>query len=354
MRHRIGCRELRVRAHGRELLYVPELGVAAGGVLAVLGPNGAGKSTLLRALAHLGGHRRSGEVLLDGRPAGPRELRRAVAAVLQRPILRRGSVAANAAAGLRLRGVGRAEARARAEPWLAALGVAHLATQDARTLSGGEAQRVALARALAVEPRVLLLDEPFAGLDATTRVDLLADLRAVLDGLDTATVLVTHDRHEAAALADETALLVAGRVRQHGPTSEVLDRPVDPDCARLLGYTNLLPPAVTGRDELLVARPERCRPVHRPPGLDELGVGGVVRRVVPLGAGTRVDVDTPAGALACCTDAASTGRSASAGGPAPDGLRPGDPVTVVVAEADTRQCSCTITPRMFLPSSMSR
>ena len=158
-------------------------------------------------------------------------------------------------------------------------------------------------------------------------------------------MLVTHDRHEAAALADETALLVAGRIRQHGPTSEVLDRPVDPDCARLLGYTNQLPPAVTGRDELLVARPERCRPVHGPPGLDELGVGGVVRRVVPLGAGTRVDVDTLAGALACYTDAAS------AGGPAPDGARPGDPITVVVAEADTRQCSGTVKPRVFLPSS---
>jgi ABC-type sulfate/molybdate transport systems ATPase subunit len=329
-RPRIGCRDLRVSVRGRELLHVPALDVAAGSALAVLGPNGAGKSTLLRALAHLGGHssglRRTGEVLLDGRPAGPRELRPAVAAVLQRPILRRGTVAANAASGLRLRGTGRAEAGRRAEPWLAALGVAHLARRDARTLSGGEAQRVALARALAVEPRVLLLDEPFAGLDATTRVDLLADLRSVLDGLDAATLFVTHDRHEARALAGETALLVAGRIRQHGPTEEVLDAPRDAECARLVGFTNLLPPAVTGRDTLLAARPEHCRVLVGEPSGDEVGVGGTVRRIVPLGGGTRVDVDTAAGTVACT-------------GPVPADLRPGRGVVVAVAEADVRAIS---------------
>jgi energy-coupling factor transporter ATP-binding protein EcfA2 len=163
-----------VSARGQEMLHVERLDVAAGATLAVLGPNGAGKSTLLRALAQIGGHRRTGQILLDGHPAGHRQMRAAVAAVLQRPILRRGTVAANAASGLRLRGVGRSEAARRAAPWLAKLGVGHLAGRDARTLSGGEAQRVALARALAVAPRVLLLDEPFAGLDATTRTDLLA------------------------------------------------------------------------------------------------------------------------------------------------------------------------------------
>jgi ABC-type sulfate/molybdate transport systems ATPase subunit len=320
---RIGCRDLRVRAHGRELLHVPALDVAAGEVLAVLGPNGAGKSTLLRALGHLvirsGGLHRGGDVLLDGRPAGARELRAAVAAVLQRPILRRGTVAANAAAGLRLRGVGRAEARRRSAPWLDALGVGHLAGRSARTLSGGEAQRVAIARALAVTPRVLLLDEPFAGLDATTRADLLADLHTVLAGLDTATVLVTHDRHEAVALAGHTALLVAGRIRQLGPTGHVLDQPVDADCARLVGFTNVLPPAVTGRPELYVARPEHCT-VGEGTGLR---VPGTVRRVIPLGGTTRVDVDTAAGTLTCV--AADTA-----------GLEPGRAATVAVAEADLR------------------
>lgn len=322
MSSRIGCRELRVGVRGRELLHVPALDVAAGEVLAVLGPNGAGKSTLLRALGHLGRHRRTGDVLLDGRPAGERELRPAVAAVLQRPVLRRGTVAANAADGLRLRGVRRAEALRRSGPWLDALGVGHLAARPARTLSGGEAQRVALARALAVAPRVLLLDEPFTGLDATARADLLADLRSVLDGLDTATVLVTHDRHEARALAGRTALLVAGRIRQLGPTAQVLDAPVDVDCARLVGFTNLLPPAATGRDELLAARPEHCAAGHPEVG-DGVRVAGTVRRIVPLGDTVRVDVDTVAGTLACRA-------------PGADGWQPGRPVTVAVAEADLR------------------
>jgi ABC-type sulfate/molybdate transport systems ATPase subunit len=316
---RIGCRDLRVTARGQELLHVPSLDVAAGEALAVLGPNGAGKSTLLRALGRLGGLHRTGDVLLDGRPAGSRELRGAVAAVLQRPILRRGTVAANAAAGLRLRGVGRGEARRRSAPWLDALGVGHLAPRSARTLSGGEAQRVAIARALAVAPRVLLLDEPFAGLDATTRADLLADLHTVLAGVDTATVLVTHDRHEAMALAGHTALLVAGRIRQLGPTERVLDQPVDVDCARLVGFTNVLPPAVTGRPELSVARPEHC-------SLGEaagLRIPGTVRRVVPLGGVTRVDVDTAIGPVACQTSDV-------------DGAEPGRPVTVTVPEAALR------------------
>jgi ABC-type sulfate/molybdate transport systems ATPase subunit len=318
---RIGCRDLRVSARGRELLHVPALDIAPGEALAVLGPNGAGKSTLLRALGHLGRLRRTGDVLLDGRPAGPRLLRPAVAAVLQRPILRRGTVAANAAAGLRMRGIGRAEAQRLAAPWLDAFGVGHLVDRDARTLSGGEAQRVALARALAPEPRVLLLDEPFSGLDATTRADLLADLRAVLDGLDTATLLVTHDRHEAGALAGTAALLVDGWIRQLGPTASVLDQPADVDCARLVGFTNLLPPAATGRAELLAARPEHCR--AQAGEAAGLGVRGTVRRVVPLGGALRVDVDTPAGTFACLA-------------PGADDLVPGRCAVVTVADAHVR------------------
>jgi ABC-type sulfate/molybdate transport systems ATPase subunit len=170
-----------------------------------------------------------------------------------------------------------------------------------------------------VGPRVLLLDEPFAGLDATTRADLLADLHTVLAGLDTATVLVTHDRHEALALAGQTALLVGGRIRQLGPTGHVLDQPVDADCARLVGFTNVLPPAVTGRPELLAARPEHCTVGERA----GLRVPGTVRRVIPLGGPTRVDVDTAAGTLTCRT-------------PEADGLEPGRTVTVAVAEADLR------------------
>jgi ABC-type sulfate/molybdate transport systems ATPase subunit len=329
---RIGCRDLRVRVGARELLAVDALDVAAGETLAVIGPNGAGKSTLLRALGLLGRYRGAGQVLLDGVPATPAAMRAASAAVLQRPILRRGSVAGNVAAGLRLRGVGRREALRRSAPWLDALGIAHLAGRDARTLSGGEAQRASIARALAVQPRVLLLDEPFAGLDATTRTDLLADLRAVLDGLGAATLLVTHDRHEAHAMADRTALLVAGRIRQVGRTGTVLDHPADGDCARLLGFT-VLAPVVTGRRPLLAARPEQCRPLlgDVPAPTGGVAVGGTLRRLVPLGGATRVDVETAAGLLAClCTD--------------PPGARVGSRVTVVVEDGDLRALAAAPVP----------
>jgi ABC-type sulfate/molybdate transport systems ATPase subunit len=304
----IGCRDLIVSAGDRVLIKVASLEIASRETLAVLGPNGAGKSNLLRALAHLGGLIRTGQVLLDGQPATTSEMRAAIAAVFQRPVLQRASALDNAAAGLRLRGTPRGEARRRARPWLSALGVAHLADQNARTLSGGEAQRVAIARALAVEPRVLLLDEPFAGLDATSRADLIADLRTVLDGLGAAVLLVTHDREEARALADRTALLIAGRLRQVGKTGHVLDAPADSDCATLLGYTTRFAPEITGASDLLVARPERCQLLDPgvPPPPNAIAVTGTVRRVVPLGETTRVDVDTAAEPVAVLTMAEVT------------------------------------------------
>ena len=171
-------------------------------------------------------------------------------------------------------------ARRLARPWLDALGIAHLADRHARTLSGGEVQRVAIARALAVRSRVLLLDEPFAGLDATTRADLIADLRTALDHSTAAVLLVTHDRDEAAALAHRTALLLQGRIRQLGTTADVLDSPADLECARLLGYTTHLPPELTGHDVLLVARPERCRLVV-PGGAPRQCSGGRLGHAAP-------------------------------------------------------------------------
>lgn len=326
---RIGCRDLVVRAGGRTILAADELDIGAGETLAVLGANGAGKSTLVRALALLT-PRQGGTVLLDGVPASRAAMRAAVAAVLQRPILRRGTVAANAAGGLVMRGVRRAEALRRAGPWLQHLGVADLAGRDARSLSGGETQRVALARALAVRPRVLILDEPFAALDATSRTDLIADLRAVLAELGAATILVTHDRDEAAALADRTALLVGGSLRQLGPTATVLDEPIDIDCARLVGYPNVLPPELTGLPGTVVARPGYCAPVQPgdspPPGA--VVVRGQVRRTVPLGGVTRIDVTTGAGSLACLV----TGEE-------PDGVGVGAVVDVAVAANRVRTVS---------------
>lgn len=288
---RIACQDLVVRAGGRVVLDVPCLDVPTGETLAVLGPNGSGKSTLLRALAMLP-QDRSGSVVLDGEAVGRREVRPAVAAVLQRPVVQRGSVRHNVAAALLLRGRSRAAAHRLSDPWMLRLGVDHLAERDARSLSGGERQRVALARALAVGPRVLLLDEPFAGLDATTRSDLVADLRDVFDDADMATVLVTHDRDEAAALAGRTGLLVAGTLRQVGPTTGVLDHPADVDCARLVGYVDVLAPALTGLARTVVARPEHAVAVApgAPAPDDAVVVEARLVRTVPLGGITRVDV----------------------------------------------------------------
>ena len=161
--------------------------------------------------------------------------------------------------------------------------------RDARTLSGGEAQRTCLARALALGPRVLLLDEPFTGLDSTTRGDLVADLAAALAGQPTATVLVTHDPDEAAALADGIAVLVAGQIRRHGSTPEVFDDPRDLVTARLFGFTNI----VGSR----AARPEHTRLV--PVRADEFAVIGRLRRILTLGSAVRLDIDTDDGPLTC-------------------------------------------------------
>ena len=323
------CQGLRVRAGSELLLEVEELQIRTGDCLAVLGPNGAGKSTLLRALGLLSTHHVEGQVLLDGKPMSAAQMRKVAAAVLQRPILRRGTVLHNVASGLRFRGIARDVAHRRVEPWLAALGLEALVDQDVRTLSGGQAQRVSLARALVLEPRVLLLDEPFSALDAPTRSDLLADLRAALDGLPTATLLVSHDRHEALALAAQTALLIDGQIRQRGPTVQVFDNPVDEQTAALVGYTNRLPAAATGAAGLRVARPEMCR-VLPDAASAETGAGGLllrgtVRRVVPLGIATRVDVEITSSTLACLhTESGSIGRSA---------LAPGAPVVVQVLDS---------------------
>jgi tungstate transport system ATP-binding protein len=219
----ISCRDLRVHAAHRELLHVPELDVPAGTVLAVLGPNGAGKTTLLRALGLLGPHRITGDVLLDGKPATRAHLRTAAAAVLQRPILRRGTVADNVTTGLRFHRLARAAAWDRAAPWLDRLGIAHLADRDARTLSGGEAQRTCLARALAVEPRVLLLDEPFTGLDAPSAERLEALLER-LAGEGRGVLIATHDVEQARRW---DRVLCLNRLQvAFGPPEETLTREV--------------------------------------------------------------------------------------------------------------------------------
>jgi molybdate transport system ATP-binding protein len=212
------------------------LTAARGEVVALLGPNGAGKSTALRALAGLesltGGH-----VRLDGADVTttPTE-RRPIGMVFQDYLLfAHLSAVDNVAFGPRCAGVPRARARAAALELLERVGLADRAHLRPRALSGGQAQRVALARALAVRPRLLLLDEPLAALDAHTRVEVRSGLRHHLAEVEAATVLVTHDPLDAMVLADRVTVIEEGRVVQEGPPAEVARRPRTGYVARLVG-----------------------------------------------------------------------------------------------------------------------
>jgi tungstate transport system ATP-binding protein len=246
----LALRGVRRRYPDGYLLDVPVLDVLAGEVLGIIGPNGAGKSTLLRILGLLE-RPDEGCVLVDGRQIDARGAlaqRRRMATAFQEPLLADTSVADNVALGLRFRGVPAATGEPRVHRWLARLGVEALAPRAARTLSGGEAQRVALARALVLEPEVLLLDEPFAGLDAPTRGALVADLGTILRADRVTTVLVTHERGEAQALADRVAVVMSGRLRQVDDTARVFYAPVSEEVARFVGVETLVAGRVVGRE----------------------------------------------------------------------------------------------------------
>jgi tungstate transport system ATP-binding protein len=230
-------RDLQVQRGGKPVLHIPALNIPKGQVTAILGPNGSGKSTLLLSVARLL-RPSSGEVLFNGQAAHHEtdtSFRRRIGLVLQSPLLLDSSVFDNVITGLRFRGMPQAEMTHRAGAWLAKLGIAHLRERRATNLSGGEAQRVSLARAFVLEPELLLLDEPFSGLDAPTRVRLLADLHTLLEETRTTTLFVTHDMAEAQQLAARVAILLGGRLRQVGEARQVFNHPADPQVAELLG-----------------------------------------------------------------------------------------------------------------------
>ena len=205
---------------------------ASGETVAVLGPNGAGKTTLLRVLAGLQALD-AGRVVIDGTvlddPAAgawvPAEQRPMAFVFQDHALFPHLSALENVAFGLRSRGVPRADARRRARAWLQRVGVATHGAARPRSLSGGQAQRVALARALVLEPRVLLLDEPLAALDASARIDTRRQLRRHLDAHDGARVVVTHDPVDAMTLGDRVVVLERGRVAQSGTLAELREQP---------------------------------------------------------------------------------------------------------------------------------
>ncbi|TXL92413.1 ABC transporter permease [Streptomyces sp. IB2014 016-6] len=207
-----------------------------GTTIAVVGPNGAGKTTLLRALLGLTtrAHAELRLGALDVTALPPH--RRGVAWVPQDGALfPHLSALNNTAYGLRAQGVTRAEARRTARQWLDRLDVGHLAHRKPAQVSGGQAGRVALARALATRPRLLLLDEPLAALDQTTRARVRHTLRTHLDGFGGVCLMVTHDPVEAVSLADRVLVLDEGRVVQDAPPADVTRHPRSPWVARMLG-----------------------------------------------------------------------------------------------------------------------
>jgi sulfate/thiosulfate transport system ATP-binding protein len=257
-------------------LEVPE-----GSLTALLGPSGSGKSTLLRIIAGLEVPD-AGGVLIDGTDvtaARPQE--RGIGFVFQHyAAFAHMSVRENVAFGLRIRKRPREEVRRRVDELLHLVGLTTWSEQRPHQLSGGQRQRMALARALAVEPRVLLLDEPFGALDATVRAELRRWLRRLHDEQGVTTVLVTHDQEEAMDVADRIAVMHEGRIEQVGAPMEVYDSPASDFVMGFLGPVSKLGDRlVRPHDVTLVLSPE------------EDSIEAMVARVVYLGFEVRVELE---------------------------------------------------------------
>ncbi|MFG0315784.1 MAG: ABC transporter ATP-binding protein [Planctomycetota bacterium JB042] len=236
-------RDVRHAYDGVPSLRGVTLAVGEGEIVSLLGPSGCGKSTLLRVAAGLE-RLAGGSVSVGGREVAAGRLhvapeRRGVGMVFQDfALFPHLTVAANVAFGLS--GRPGAERRSRVEEALRRVGMEASAARYPHQLSGGEQQRVALARALAPGPAVMLLDEPFSGLDAEVRRRVREETRAVLERAGAATLLVTHDAEEAMQLGDRIALLSAGALVQVGSAEDLFFRPADEFAARFLGETTRL------------------------------------------------------------------------------------------------------------------
>jgi len=238
---------LLVERNHKLVLNVRKLSVREGETLAVIGPNGAGKSTLMLSIAQLL-RPTQGEIFFRDRLLGPKDglfFRRKIALVLQDPLLINGSVFDNIAIGLRFRGMAKAKIAQQVDNWLERLGIGDLKDRASHQLSGGEAQRVSLARAFAIEPEMMLLDEPFGALDAPTRARLLDDFNAVITEMEMTAIFVTHDQNEALLMGDRVAVIIDGNLRQIGAPDSVFNMPADSDVAAFVGVDTIIPGVVT-------------------------------------------------------------------------------------------------------------
>ncbi|MBL8673134.1 MAG: ABC transporter ATP-binding protein [Alphaproteobacteria bacterium] len=225
--------------------------VPPGSMTALLGPSGCGKTTLLRCIAGLA-DLDAGSIAVDGADIGALPpWRRGLGMVFQSyALFPHMTVAENAAFGLRMRGTGRAEARERVARALALVRLEGFEERRPSELSGGQQQRAALARALVTEPPVLLLDEPLSALDAKLRHAMRLELRELQRRLGITTIVVTHDQDEAMAMADQVAVMNAGRIEQVASPETVYRRPATPFVAEFVGRTNRLEGRATAAGEL--------------------------------------------------------------------------------------------------------
>jgi sulfate transport system ATP-binding protein len=264
------------------------LQVSEGSLSALLGPSGSGKSTLLRIIAGLETPD-SGRVLIDGNDVtGTRPQDRGIGFVFQHyAAFAHMTVRQNVAFGLVIRKRPRDEIRLRVDELLSLVGLTTWAEQRPHQLSGGQRQRMALARALAVEPRVLLLDEPFGALDANVRADLRRWLRRLHDEQGVTTVLVTHDQEEAMEVADAVAVMNEGRIEQVGSPQEVYDQPANEFVMSFIGPTSTI--------EGKLVRPHDVTVSLIPA---DGALEAMVSRVVHLGFEVRVELELPGGSSA--------------------------------------------------------
>jgi sulfate/thiosulfate transport system ATP-binding protein len=300
-----------------------DLDIASGELMALLGPSGSGKTTLLRLMAGLE-QPTSGRVMFGAEDASGLSVQdRRVGFVFQHyALFRHMSVLENVAFGLKVRASrarpDKASIVSRCRQLLNLVQLDDLESRYPSQLSGGQRQRVALARALAVEPRVLLLDEPFGALDAKVRKDLRRWLREIHDRTGITTVFVTHDQDEALELADRVAVLDQGRIEQVGTPDAVYDSPASPFVYRFIGEASAISVEIRGQAAFLGESPLYL-PVHDLPsgpatlfvrphdvGLAEAGsaavtaqvlavrrAGATRRAVVTVSTGTPFEIDVP-------------------------------------------------------------
>ncbi|MBS3969615.1 MAG: ABC transporter ATP-binding protein [Clostridia bacterium] len=232
------AKDLLWKVKGKTIVRVNRFQICPGEHVALIGPNGSGKSTLIKFLAFLQ-KPSAGEIVFQG--IGPNSSiiykRRQMAVVFQEPLLLNMNVYDNIAYGLKLRKAN-INIRERVDYWLDKLSISHLKSRYPKNLSGGEAQRTSIARALALEPKILFLDEPFTALDAPTKAQLLEEMNLLIRQSSITSIFITHDFSEIPFMADKVYVMSEGEIVQQGPLEDIFYRPVNEVVASLVGADN--------------------------------------------------------------------------------------------------------------------